>query len=303
MPATTTRHGFSYPLGTDPVGIGGPHIKDLAERVDTELTVEARSAGGMKAGYNLAMYNEWSNNLPGYLVLDTNIPFNSHMCTITFTGWVYAPYQNIIDMTVSFYAYFDSQSIINSEVSNKGSFEFAEIVIMKHNVTGNVSIALKPQTSNNQWQYPKVAVDAIVGHTTLADANFKTGWSLRRAANLTGYTTKLTHSSYWQNVTSWGAGWTNLDTRICQYRKTAEGWVKFRGIAASSSGGGIIFTMPAGYLPEERTGNAHHIICNSSMSPCQIAINATNGQVIAGWNTNLNGWLDLSQFTYKTGPI
>lgn len=266
MPGNTTRHLLPYPVGGEPAGQGDITLKSLAEALDTKLDLTNFSdASGAKRVNNLCTYSENVSGGTGYLIIQTNIPVNSSsMCRVDIKGYQYEPDNASIDLTVTFYPYSVDSSIVNTEVTNRGSFHFSSVTMLSRTSDGKVAIALASGGSGGVWQYPKIVVDGIFGHNVLTEAQLLTGWSISRVANFTGYTTKATpltprpsaEDSGWITMTLVG-GWTqyNLTDWPAQYRRKG-GILYLRGlvIPPAGSGGSVnMFSLPAGFRPYKTT--------------------------------------------------
>lgn len=304
MPGTTTRHALPYPVGSDLAGTGDATLQSLADAMDTKLDIATYSASNMRVARNLCSYKEHAPNLPGYVIIQTNMTFGNYMTSLNIRGYLYQNVGNIVDLTINFYAYNPDQSIVNATVSNRGSAQFSEALILRKDSDGKVAIALKPTTTSNYWHYPHLWVDGMFAHTDITVATLKTGWLINRAPTTTGYTTKATLAVGWQTIATGSMlnSWTHFDTvRIPQYMKTGDGWVHFRGIIKDGTITQPAFIMPVGFRPEITTFYENHIpgVFNSAFG--YFGINGTTGGVIP--NSGSNGYVDLSSIWYKAAPV
>lgn len=292
----TTRHALPYPSGTETAGNGDLAIKSLADALDTKLDIAAN--GTFKVMRNIAMYDEAVVGGAGYIIINTKIPFTSHMTTLRIRGYVYQPHSNVIDLTISFYPFTDGL-IYNSDFSNNGSLSFKEALILSRTSDGCVAIALKPDTTSQLWQYPKIWVDGMFGAAEMPDASLKTGWTIVRAATTTGYTLKTTLPIGWRDVV-FENSWVNFDSRTVQYQKSGDGWVRFRGLAKNGTIGTTMFTLPVGFRPDWRQSADQHWAVASNGAFGFVTVSG-NGIVNCGVGSNI--WIDFSTVAFKVaGP-
>ena len=302
MPSSTTRSNLPYPLGTDPAGDADLVIKSLAQNLDTRLNVVDMPGAVGRRAYNLCLFSAAISNGTGYIIIQTNIAVNSTvMTTLNITGYCYEPDNNTINTSISFYPYTDS-SIHNAEITNNGSFHFSNVQILSRNSDGKVAIALTSGAPNSYWNYPKLAVDGIFGHTAVADSDLTTGWKIFRAANLSGYTSKVTpltprgaaEDTGWITPTLLN-GWTQYNDTDwpVRYRRKG-GLVYIRGLtippATTTS---VIMNMPGGFRPKNETLRG---AVDSGMLYKQVYVNQ-NGNVSSS-NGSSAGWLSLEGITY-----
>lgn len=252
MSGTTSKHGLIYPVGTDLGGDGNLRAQELAESLDEKLSTR-RFSSGLKRISNVAFYDEASPNLTGYVIINTKIPFNNHMCRIDIKGNTYLPYNNVIDLTLTFYAYSVGSTVINTDVVNNGTMQFLDIGFYLRTSDNTVAIALRPDTPSNQWQYARFAVDAFIGHTEITKA-LTEGWTTVRAATMTGYTLKTAADmAQWRTLAPLG-GWVfwggSVDVSP-RYRKVGN-MVFVQGLIKNGTNGQACGQLPVGYRPNSR---------------------------------------------------
>lgn len=300
----TTRNLLPYPtVGTSLAGDGNLVAQSLAETLDTRLDIVDIAGGVGKRVNNLCMYSESVSNGTGLILIQTNLASNSlFMTTLYIKGFVYEPDNAAIDLAITFYPFTDS-TIVNAEVINSGSFYPSTIQILNRNSDGKVAIALTSGAPSAYWQYPKIVVDGLVTHTHPSDATVKTGWSISRVANLTGYTVKSTplnprpaaEDSGWITPTLQG-GHTqyNMTDFPCQYRRKG-GIVHIRGliIPSAETPTATIFTLPVGFRPYKRTLRG---AVDAAAATMQLYVMETG--IVNSANTPTGGWLSLEGITF-----
>lgn len=249
MVAYTTRHALPYPTTGDPLSTVDDTLQALAEAVDTKLDIRRYDPTGLKYGRNMAYYEEQSPNIGGYMVIQTNLTIGNYMVRLDVRGYTYQPYNNIIDLVITFYGFQADDTFYSIDVVNKGTMSFADIRLMKRTSDGKIAIGLWPDTPSNYWQYPKLAVDAYVGHTEATDAQMS-GWSISRKPLLGEYTLKKQGLvNTWQALTLVN-GWVNYgDTwQTARYKKVGS-IVSLQGLIKSGSMGSFLAQLPEGFRP------------------------------------------------------
>src|SRR6478736_49691 len=228
---STAKRGLRYPEATALANTLHTQIKNLAD--DTDFLVDYTSipgTGNMQRINNVAMFQESGSNLTGYIVVQTNFTFVDVMTRLHITGWCYQLKNNVIDITATFYPYSGSGNTEYVDIINNGSMNMQFVALYKRNSDNKVAIVMFPDTASNYWQYPKLVVDAMTGHSFQDPAVFKTGWSIATLLN----------------------GWTNYASGFALggYRRKA-GVVYLQGLLVNGAppGGGAIFQLPPGYRP------------------------------------------------------
>lgn len=249
MPANTPRHNLPYPIGTDAVGGGDNTLKALAETLDEKIDT-TRWSSGLKHVRNIAVYEEGQPSLAGYVVLQTNLTALNTMMRFDFKGYTYYPHSNIIDLTITGYAFAPDNTFYSVDVNNKGTMQFADIKMMVRTSDQKLVIALLPEIASNVWHYPKLAVDVYMGHTEATPAQLA-GWTLTRVSTLAAYTLKVTaDASSWRPLplingwTNYGGGW-----QTARYRKVGQ-IVYLQGLLVGTGRtADQISYLPVGYQP------------------------------------------------------
>jgi len=260
---STAKRGLRYPEATALANTLHTQIKNLAD--DTDFLVDYTSipgTGNMQRINNVAMFQESGSNLTGYIVVQTNFTFVDVMTRLHITGWCYQLKNNVIDITATFYPYSGSGNTEYVDIINNGSMNMQFVALYKRNSDNKVAIVMFPDTASNYWQYPKLVVDAMTGHSFQDPAVFKTGWSISRQTSLGAYTLlsspsaavkkwALAEDTGWINATLLN-GWTNYASGFALggYRRKA-GVVYLQGLLVNGAppGGGAIFQLPPGYRP------------------------------------------------------
>lgn len=249
MVAYTTRHSLPYPTTGDALSTVDNTLQALAEAVDTKLDIRRYDPTGLKYGRNMAYYEEQAPNIGGYMVVQTNLTIGNYMVRLDVRGYTYAPYNNIIDLAITFYGFQADNTFYSIDVVNKGTLGFADIRLMTRTSDGKIAIGLWPDTPSNYWQYPKLAVDAYVGHTEATDAQMN-GWSISRKPLLGEYTLKKQGlPGMWQAMTL-NAPWVNYENgwQTARFKKVGS-IVHCQGLIRSGSLGAVAATLPEGFRP------------------------------------------------------
>lgn len=224
-------------------------LKSFAEAVDEKIDIRRHSTG-LKRAENLAFFEEAGPNLPGWIIIQTNLTMGNNMIRIDIDGYTYWPYNNIIDLSVTGYAFTADNNYYSVDTNNRGTMNFTGIQWLVRNSDGKLALALLPDTTNNYWQYPKIRVGAWVGHTEVTTAQL-TGWTMTRAANLTGYTVKqYPDQKFGWNYPTLVNGWANYANGYtpARYRKVNQ-TVFVQGLIRSGAQGTVAFTLPEGFRP------------------------------------------------------
>lgn len=249
MVAYTSRLSLPYPTTADSLSTVDDTLQSLAEAVDEKLDIRRFTTTGLKYAKNLAYYEEGSPNLAGYIVVQTNLTMGNYMMRFDFRGYMYSPYNNVVDLTVTAYAFQADSQYYNVDVSNKGTMQFSDIRLLTRTSDGKLAIALLPDTPSNLWQYPKMVVDAYVGHTEATNAQLS-GWTLTRQANLSAWTfKKQALSGLWQALTFSG-NWINYgeDWQTARFKKVGS-VVSIQGLIKSGTMGSVVGNLPEGFRP------------------------------------------------------
>ena len=196
---TAARRDHVHPMPTAAqVGAAASsHTHD--DRYYTEAESDARfinqieANGAFKRARGLIRYNHNAGNVNGSIVIQTNLTFGGFMSNVHIQGYNYTGVEQDIDLNVTFYSTGGATpSFSNIEAVNKGSFDFSQVRLMRRTSDNTVVIVLDaPANPTYSWQYPKIAVDAIVAHSTPTDAMLQ-GWSLAITTDLTAYTAMST---------------------------------------------------------------------------------------------------------------
>lgn len=178
----TNRQGAVTNLGN----VNADTVRHLQKLIEPNATNK-----GLVISDTLAMYQESSSNIPGYLIIQTNLTHADTMVRLHIEGWDYeSAVGNIVDSVITFYPFSDG-NIYHADHKNNGTKRFDEVHILKRNSDGKIAIALRPGTTGNYWNYPKLRVSGMFGHILVPDSALA-GWTISRSESLTGYTTKKT---------------------------------------------------------------------------------------------------------------
>lgn len=297
MPANTTKHGFTYPVVTDLAGTGDTAIQTLATQLDTKLSMPI--SGSVKFVDNIVQFEYSAPNVPGFIVIHTNLTATTDvMVTLRLKGYSYQAEDNTMDITISMYC--NAAFAYGTEVISNGNFKIKEVYLITK-TDGKLAVAIRPDTTAGYWHYPKMWVDALFGHTMPSDTTILTGWSMDIPAALpAGTIVKTLTTAMWIPVTTFSNGWVNYDAaRTAQYTKTADGWVKFRGLIKSGTMGAGAFNVPVGYRPHPRVDGQHYLpVASIDQFGC-VGVWSDGGVVpLSGSNI----WVDLSGLTYRAAP-
>ena len=189
-------------LGTGALqAAAGSHLHD--DRYFTEAEADARfqpaihtqttgSPSQVKRVDDLVVWSESINNALGDLVIQTNQTFGNFMTRLDLRGYIYiGGSTNILDLSVGYYAYSASgtPTFTNASAVNRGNVPISQVRLMRRTADNLVAIVLTPGLGD--WDYPKLVVDGIFGHTTMPDTQFD-GWTASRMTDLSAYTAMLT---------------------------------------------------------------------------------------------------------------
>jgi hypothetical protein len=162
-------------------------VGKLAPDVTTPLNAALPRITGStlgRVGRSVVAFTQSGNPIPGDIVIDTTIPFaNNIMTKLDITGYNYQANLSEIDVKVS--CYINTTGYANHSYTSSGS-KTIKVKLAKKTATGFASIILTPSDSSAAWHYPKINVDAVLGHSTVLDAYF-TGWVTSIKTDLTGY--------------------------------------------------------------------------------------------------------------------
>jgi len=276
---STSKRGLRYPESTVLANTLHTRIKELAE--DTELQLDYTAmAGGFQRYDNLAMYQEATANLPGYIVIQTNLTYLNTMTRLHIQGMTYENNNNIIDLLINFYPYSSASAVGNVDATNNGTHSFKSIGIYHRNSDSKIAVVLETWSPTTFWQYPKLVVDGMFAHTAVDPATvLASGWSISRQTSLAAYTSRAT-LNYGRWAKGDDTGWIALPTQNswsayspsfpARYKREG-GWVTVEGLIAKSiavTGGDIFATLPPGF----RSFTQQIFLCAVLTSPyaCQI---------------------------------
>jgi hypothetical protein len=139
---------------------------------------------------NLVKWEQAVANGVGELVIYTNIPsLSNSMTKVHIHGYNYSGLTEDIDLKIGFYAYNSSgvAAYVNYAVTNNGTFPVSAVRLMRHTVNNTVVIVITSGMPSAFWQYPKIFVDAIFGHSNITTAATQ-GWTASLQTDLTAYT-------------------------------------------------------------------------------------------------------------------
>ena len=249
MVAYTPRHALPYPTTGDPLSTVDNTLQALADSLDEKLDIRADPASNLKYARNLAYFEEQAPNLAGYIVVQTGLTMGNYMIRLDIRGYTYSPMNNIIDLSITMYGFQADNTFYSIDVLNKGTMSFTDIRLMTRTADGRIAVGLYPETPSNYWQYPKVAVDAYVGHTQATTSQLS-GWAISRQALLGNYTLKKQGlPGMWQAL-PFVNSWTNYDTTWQQARfKKVGPIVTVQGLVRSGTPGAHIGGLPEGFRP------------------------------------------------------
>lgn len=296
---TTTRESLRYPDGN--VIPNATQFQNLAEDIESVMGRFRRSNGG-KFLAGVAMYQESSPNLAGYLVIQTNMNFVTgtsidQMLRFDFSGYTYWAVNNVIEASLNFYAL--NGGVQNPEFTNSGTMDFKEVRIMRNNSTNKLAIALLPHipAGTDVWHYPKFNVDIWTAWgAEIADSDLN-ATTITRVTSLTGYTTVSTVQNNWQTLSlangwvAWGVG--HVTPR---YRRNGV-IVEVQGLAKNGPIGGDIGSLPVGYRP---TGGTLIFTALTGAGLGRVDV-MTNGAIVPQGGSNDYFSLDRIRFPLDTG--
>lgn len=303
MPSNTTRNSLPYPNETDVISVAGSG-QDLATAIDSHID-RFRHSTGSKFIHNMAMWEESNTNLTGYVVINTDIPFAAgsgadKMLRIDIRGYVYYPYNNVIDATFNFYML--NGGLQSPDFVNKGSMTFSDVRILRNNTNNTLSLSLRPElpAGSNIWNYPKMIADGWISWSTeISDTQFK-DFYIVRVADLTNYTTIQTLASGQWNLLTLVNGWVSYDSgahAIPRYRRVGAR-VFVEGVIRTGAGTGTIATLPQGF---RHTGNKLIFNQSSAGSPGTGRVDVYSGGEIVANGVPDNGYLSLNGITFPIG--
>lgn len=131
---------------------------------------------------NVVAYSQSGPDLTGTLMIDTNISFTSTLFDITVRGFNYYSGETLILLELLGNAAAGPVAVHNTVFDN-GSGRIAGVTYYS-NAAGKLAIGL---TTTTDWDYTKLVVDALIGHTGGSAAALD-GWTITRLDDLTGYT-------------------------------------------------------------------------------------------------------------------
>jgi hypothetical protein len=214
------------------------------------------------------------------------------MLRFDFRGYTYWPYNNIIDLSITCYSYQADDTFYSVDANNRGSMGWADIRLLKRTTDNKIAIALLPENPGNVWQYPKLIVDAYVGHTEATSAELS-NWSLTRMANLNAYTfKKQALPTLWQALPL-TSGWVNYgDTWQTARFKKVGSIVNLQGLVRSGSTGAALGNLPEGFRPG--AGKLIFAVqCDTGVGRCDVD---SGGNVIH--NGGGTGYFSLSNISF-----
>lgn len=140
-------------------------VRYLEGELDARYVTQTRSSG---AGYDTIItrdevlrISQSSEPIVGSLYIFTKIPYGATMTQIRVHGYNYRNARAAVDVTVGLYAYnAGDPNPLSSSVRDNGDLEVS--VNVGRDGAGNVVLALSPQ--DNEWRYPKLIVDALLGY-------------------------------------------------------------------------------------------------------------------------------------------
>lgn len=308
MPTYTTRNNLYKPSPTDAISVAGAG-QELATGIDDKID-RLRSVNGTKVIHSMGMYEEKASDLPGYIVVDTDIPFVSgtdKMFRFNVRGYTYWPYNNVIDFSVNFYML--NGGVFSPDFNNKGSMNVREVRLCRKNSNNNFSLLFAADipvaAGGGVWRYPKIVVDGWVSWSTeIPDAQFR-NVSISRIVDPFGGTPTHTtvhaiDADEWKLITL-ESGWVPYDGggtaghATPRLRRIGE-HVIVEGLVKNGSLTGTIFTLPQGF---RHTGGPliYNLHCGGASG--RVDVNST-GPVYANGLPN-NSYLSLNGIIIPVG--
>lgn len=154
--------------------------------------IEVGSPTTFKRARGVVKWSQTGANIAGDLVIQTNVSFGNFMTRLHIQGFNYINGDNNIDLKVAFYATGGATpSFAQYTVQNDGAMPISQVRLMRRTADDLVAIVITSGNASNFWQYPKIAVDCIIGHTAIADSALQ-GWTTSITSDLTAYTAMVT---------------------------------------------------------------------------------------------------------------
>lgn len=183
-------------------------------------------------------------------------------------------------------------SIVNSDIAAAAAIAYSKLSLAGSVVNADIAAAAAIAESKLN-----LATDAAAG--TGSRRTLGTG-ALQAAAG------NHTHVVGVGTAMPWGPGWTDYTVSTgwapAQYVTDITGYVNLRGLAARTSGTGIIIaTFPAGFRPLHNRAFIIHAFTGSAFSEGRLDLAAATGQltlVLPGTITN-TGYITLEQIRWK----
>lgn len=241
---------------------------------------------------DICAYYNGNPNVVGNVVIDTPISVNSaQMIRTHIRGYNYLQGWSDVDLTVDFYCYAGSSTIINATSNTKGTLPVK--VRLGVAASGNVSIILTSLGPSGYWQYPQIVVSEVITGFTASYAPQSVGWTTRLvaeaniASTFTGIVTCATKGT--GTITYAGSG--NYRAASVAGRKVLElfmdtnGYAHLRGVfenAVAMTGWSANIQFPVGSIPTEWLPatdiEAPAIVNTVSVAslPCHIILRGTN---------------------------
>lgn len=241
---TTTRHTLTYPVGTALAGDGNLSLQSLAEQIDEKLTVYKNAAGVLTQASDIIHYDINSPALSGSILIQTNIVAGgNNMIRLDVRGYTYATANNIIDLSINFYAYSDN-GFYSVDVNNRGSHRVDSVTLLRRISDNKIAVAINTGTN---LEHPKIVVDGYFGQSAITAAQLA-GWTVTQTSTFTSYTTVITKST-WNNLTLLnGWVWWGGSHPVPRYRKE-NGIVYVQGVVKNGIADTHIAQLPVGLRP------------------------------------------------------
>lgn len=187
----TKRSGAVSDMGAIDLAHNHDDLYFTEAESDARFAKRLETSGNVKRAWSLVQYGEAVSGGSGDIVIQTNLTFGNYMTNLEIKGFNYYGGNSIIDLTVNFYA-FESTSFVNVDAVNKGTLQFSNVRLMRRTSDNKIAIVLTP-AAGLLWEYPKLVVDGIFGHTIPTDAMLQ-GWTITRTTSLAAYTAMTTVS-------------------------------------------------------------------------------------------------------------
>lgn len=172
------------------IRIGGDdsHIPAGAIANSGEVVPKVSSGmAGTKVYRDLASWRKIGQNLPGIIVIKTNIHFGNFMFNVEVNGYNYGSTSirgSDINFSASGYAYSVNNTIPNQAFTNRGGTPISAEMYTTNDATPVVAIVLRYSGDPYYWSYPQLNVSEVSIGGSPSD-NIKNGWTIEQYSDET----------------------------------------------------------------------------------------------------------------------